>query len=146
MSNSSLEYLKIIYLLEKENKEVRVTDIAKKMNCSKPNVTKHLNILKELELIEYETYGKIHITNLGIEKAKTILEEDDVIYLLLKNILCINSNNLEEEASRIKSVISKNTYDSIYKYVTIKLGLNNLKCNFSIKSEKCRKCIIDKEV
>ena len=33
MPNSSLEYLKTIYILNKQNKDVRVTDIANVMNC-----------------------------------------------------------------------------------------------------------------
>ena len=146
MPNSSLEYLKTIYILNKQNKDVRVTDIANVMNCSKPNVTKHLNALKENKLIEYETYGKITITDLGIEKSKQLLEEDDIIYLLLKNIIGIENDNLKSDASKIKNVISKETLDELYDYVRVKLGINNLKCNFDIKSEKCRKCIIDEEV
>ena len=142
VSNSSLEYLKIIYILYKQNNLVRVTDIAEKMNCSKPNVTKHLNILKDSNLIEYQIYGKINLTQLGIETAKKLLEEEDIIYLLLRDVIGINNEKLKEDASNIKGVISKETLDSISDYVTIKLGLNKLNCNFNIKNEKCRSCVI----
>ena len=146
MSSSSLEYLKTIYILSKQNNDVRVTDIASIMNCSKPNVTKHLNSLKENKLIEYESYGKIILTEEGLETSKKLLEEDDIIYLLLRDVIGLNNDNLKSDASKIKSVISKETLDGLYDYVFIKLGLNNLTCNFNIKSEKCRNCIIDKEV
>jgi len=144
MSKSSLEYLKNIYILYKQNNFVRVTDLANTMNCSKPNVTKHLNILKENSLIEYEVYGKVSITEKGIEIAKNLLEEEDVIYLLLKNVIGIDNNHLRDDSSKIKNSISKDTYEELYKYVISKLGLNNLSCNFNIKNEKCRKCIIDR--
>ena len=142
MSKSSLEYLKNIYILYKQNSILRVTDIASTMKCSKPNVVKHLNVLKDKGLIEYETYGKISITDEGIKISKEILEEDDVIYLLLRNVIGIDNDNLKDDASKIKNSISKETYDELYEYVISKLGLNSLSCNFNMKNEKCRKCII----
>ena len=63
ISKSTEEYLKTIYVLYKQNNEIRVTDIAQRMNCSKPSVTKQLNILSENKLIIYETYGKIELTD-----------------------------------------------------------------------------------
>ena len=136
------EYLKTMYVLSKNNGEIRVTDIANKMNCSKPSVTKQLNILSKEGYIIYESYGRIELTDLGIDKAKKILEEDDIIYLLLSEVIGINNENLNEDAIKIKSVISKETLDSISNYVYVKLGLNKLKCNFNFKSEKCRECVI----
>ena len=70
ISNTLKEYLKVMYVLQKQNGSIRVTDIANKMNCSKPNVTKQLNILKNNNLIEYETYGHIELTKEGIEYSK----------------------------------------------------------------------------
>ena len=141
----SNEYLKEIYVLNKKNKEVRVTDIASKMNCSKPSVTKQLNILSNDGYIKYESYGKIELTSKGIEQAQKILEEDDIIYLFLSEVIGISNDNLESDSSKIKSVISEETLESIKDYVYIKLGLNKLKCNFDFKNEKCRECIINKK-
>lgn len=141
----SNEYLKTIYVLNRDNNEVRVTDIANRMKCSKPSVTKQLNILSSEGFIKYESYGKIELTSKGIDQARKVLEEDDIIYLLLSEVIGISNDYLEEDSSKIKSVISKETLDSITNYVYVRLGLNKLKCNFNFKSEKCRKCIIKKE-
>ena len=43
ISKSLEEYLKTMYVLNKQNGKIRVTDIAEKMNCSKPGVTKAIN-------------------------------------------------------------------------------------------------------
>ena len=63
ISKSLEEYLKTIYVLQKQEEEVRVTDIALKMGCTKPSVNKALNNLKENGYIHYEAYGKIEMTN-----------------------------------------------------------------------------------
>lgn len=62
ITNSMQEYLKTMYVLQKQNGNIRVTDIADKMNCTKPSVNKALNNLKRENLIKYETYGTIELT------------------------------------------------------------------------------------
>ena len=52
LTNSQEEYLKTIYILENSNKKIRVTDIAKKLNITKPSVNRAIKILKEMNLIE----------------------------------------------------------------------------------------------
>ncbi|MBR6034315.1 MAG: hypothetical protein IKP28_06315 [Clostridia bacterium] len=47
VSKSQEEYLKTIYVLSRQSEAVRVTDIANKMNCSKPSVNKVLHSLKD---------------------------------------------------------------------------------------------------
>ena len=47
LTNVQKEYLKTIYLLEKSKKEVRMTDIANKLNKTKPTVNYAMNSLKE---------------------------------------------------------------------------------------------------
>ncbi len=54
ISKALSEYLKTMYVLKKQNNEIRVTDIANKMNCTKPSVNKALKNLKEENLIKYE--------------------------------------------------------------------------------------------
>ena len=83
ISKALEEYLKTMYVLKKQNGNIRVTDIANKMQCTKPSVNKALNNLKEEELINYETYGAIELTEKGEDLAKKILEAYDIIYVFL---------------------------------------------------------------
>lgn len=62
ISKSLEEYIKTMYILKMQNGNIRVTDVAQKMNCSKPSVNKALNNLKEAKLVNYETYGTIELT------------------------------------------------------------------------------------
>ena len=143
ISKSTEEYLKTIYVLLKQNGNVRVTDIANKMNCSKPSVTKQLNILSKNNFINYESYGSITLTNQGEIEAKKTLEEDDIIYILLNDIMGVNNETANINASKIKNVIDKETLEAITRYVNKVLGINRLNCNFDIRNEKCRKCIME---
>lgn len=62
LSNVQEEYLKTIYSLSKKNSQVRVTDIAKILNKTKPTVNYAINVLKEEGFVNYEVYGNISLT------------------------------------------------------------------------------------
>ena len=47
ISKSSEEYIKNMYILKKQKGNIRVTDIAQKMKCSKPSVNKAIKIYKQ---------------------------------------------------------------------------------------------------
>ena len=51
-----------MYVLKQKNGNIRVTDIAEQMNCSKPSVNKAINNLKAKKLVNYESYGTIELT------------------------------------------------------------------------------------
>ena len=101
ISKALEEYLKTMYVLKKQNGNIRVTDIANKMNCSKPSVNKALNNLKEESLVKYETYGTIELTEQGENLAQKILEAYDIVYLFLKDVLNLDEQEAKEEAERL---------------------------------------------
>ena len=140
ISQSLEEYLKNMYLLKQKNGNIRVTDIANKMNCSKASVNKALNNLKNNNLVNYETYGTIELTQDGEELSKKILEAYDIVYLFLKDVLNLDSEEAEIEAENLKSSISDNTLNKLARYVHEELGLSSLNCNYDINNEKCRSC------
>ncbi len=140
ISKSLEEYLKTMYVLKKQNGNIRVTDIAEKMNCTKPSVNKALNNLKTANLVNYETYGTIELTEEGENLAKKIIETYDIVNVFLKDVLNLDSEKAEKEAENLKSVMSDYTINKLARYVHKVLELNDLECNYDINKEKCRCC------
>ena len=132
ISKALEEYLKTIYILKKQNGDIRVTDIANKMNCSKPSVNKAINNLKDNNLINYESYGTIELTIDGENLAKKILEAYDIGYVFLKEVLGLNEESARSEAEKLKSVLEDNTINNLAKYVHKVLDFNNLDCDYDI--------------
>ncbi len=129
-----------MYILQKQNGNIRVTDIANKMNCSKPSVNKAIYNLKDNGLLNYESYGTIELTKEGENLAKKILETYDIVYLFLKEVLNLTENDASIEAEKIKSVMTDNTINNLAKYVHKELGMNDLNCDYDINQERCREC------
>ena len=142
MITSSLEeYLKTIYVLEKQNNQIRVTDIAKKMHCTKPSVNKAIKNLQKSNLVNYEAYGDIELTEQGKALAKKILEAYDIVYIFLTEILEMDKEEAEKEAIKIKSKMNDTTLNKLTKYVHKELGIYGLNCEYDINKEKCRECM-----
>ena len=141
ISKSLEEYLKTMYVLKKQTGNIRVTDVAKKMNCTKPSVNKALHNLKEKSLVEYETYGTIELTNDGENLAKKILEAYDIVYLFLKDVLNIEEKQAQEEADKMKLAMTDETLNKLARYVHKTLDLNSLDCAYDINQERCRSCV-----
>ena len=141
ISKALEEYVKTMYILKQQKGEIRVTDIAEKMCCSKASVTKALNNLKDKDLVEYEAYGEIKLTEEAEGIAQKNLEAYDIVYLFLNEILEIDSNSSKEEAEKIKSVISDETLNRLARYTHKQLGLSSLECNYDLNESKCRECI-----
>ena len=139
ISKSLEEYLKTMYILQKQNGNIRVTDIAEKMNCSKPSVNKAINNLKSENLVNYESYGTIELTTEGKSLARKILEKYDIVYLFLKEVLNLEDEFAKTEAEKIK--LSMGAINSLAKFVHKELGLYSLDCDYDINKEKCIKCV-----
>ena len=141
ISKALEEYIKTMHVLKVQKGEIRVTDIAEKMNCSKASVTKSLNLLKEKGLVEYEAYGKITLSKEAEEIAQKKLEAYDIVYLFFNEMLEMSEEESKEEAEKVKSVISDETLNRLVRYLHKELGLTNLNCNYDINDGKCRSCI-----
>ena len=140
ISKSLEEYLKTMYVLKTQNGNIRVTDIAEKMNCTKASVNKAVYNLKDNKLLNYESYGTIELTENGENLAKKILEAYDIVYVFFKEVLNLEDEQAKSEAEKVKSVLTDETINKLAKYVHKVLGLNNLDCDYDINKERCRCC------
>ena len=140
ISKASEEYLKTMYVIQIQNKEIRVTDIANQMNISKPSVNKAINNLKENGLVYYETYGKIELTEKGADLAKKILEAYDISYVFFKDVIGLDEEASKREAEKLKLTMEDNTINNLAKYVHKVLNLSDLNCDYDISKERCRMC------
>jgi DtxR family Mn-dependent transcriptional regulator len=141
ISSSLEEYLRNMYILDKKQGSIRVTDIANSMNCSKPSVNKAIKSLSEKNLVTYETYGEIQLTSEGEQYAKKIIESYDIVYVFLKDVLGLEEELAESEAEKLKSDMSDVTINKLVKYVHKELGLTDLSCDYDVNQQRCRECL-----
>ena len=123
LTNTQEEYLKTIYFLSKTKPEIRVTDIAENMQKTKASTNSAIKALKELGLVSYQKYGPIQITEVGREEAHRIVAANNVVKLFLKEIINVDDKNVEDEAAKIKTILSKDSLNKLLDYTYNELKL-----------------------
>ena len=141
LSKALEEYVKEMYVLKVNKNEIRVTDIANSLQVSKAGVNKAIKQLNAENIVEYETYGEIKLTQEGEKVAKKILEAYDITYLFLNEILQVESKLAESEAKEMKNCLSDDTLNKLAKFTHEKLGLASLECGYDIDNERCISCV-----
>lgn len=141
MTSSQEEYLKTIYMLKNTRNKIRVTDIAAKLDVSKPSVNKAIKSLDESGYISYEVYGGIELTKNGENEAIKIIRKRDILKLFLEEVLEVKEELAEQEANAMKHTISLKTQEKLEKYISKVLNLGELNCKYDKTNEKCKNCV-----
>ena len=74
LHSSGEDYLKAIYILQKEKGTVRSIDVAEQMGVSKPSVSHAVKLLREGGFIVMDDDYTLHLTDLGCEIAEKLYE------------------------------------------------------------------------
>ena len=70
LTSAHLRYLLAIYETARENRDVSLTAIARKIKVTKPSASRTLKLLMDRNLILRERYGKIYLTDSGFLAAR----------------------------------------------------------------------------
>jgi len=116
LSASMEDYLKEMYLIESEAKEIRVTDVAALLGISKASVNKAMKSLKEDGYIEHEHYGPLRLTEAGREAGKEVYDNYKVCLRFLTMVLEVPENQAETEAHLMEHVLTKATRKKLKKF------------------------------
>jgi len=116
LSRSQEDYLSALLQLSKKDTHIRVTDLAKELNISKPSVNKAITLLKAQGLVEQEKYGDIYLTTVGQCLAKNVQKRHQVLRDFLQAI-GVEDKKAETEACAIEHNISIDTAEKLAKFM-----------------------------
>lgn len=91
ITESMEDYIEMIYRKVKNKSDITVKEIAIFLNVKASSVSKMANRLKELNLIEFEKYGKIKLNKNGINLGKYLLWRHNILKKFFK---LINKKNI----------------------------------------------------
>lgn len=109
------DYLKTIYILSK-HKSVHGSDVAKRLNVSRPTVSVALKELQKEGYILLNDLHEISLTDYGKEIAQEIYERNQ----LFKNILLklgVDEKIASNDACKMEHALSTESYCALKKYV-----------------------------
>lgn len=105
------DYLEMIYRF----KNITVKTLSEKLNVRPSSVSKMIIKLKELNLINYEKYGKIILTNKGEKLGEYLLYRHKTLQEFLKYI---NKDDYKlEQVEKIEHFVDKITIKNIREFI-----------------------------
>jgi DtxR family Mn-dependent transcriptional regulator len=113
LSSSLQDYLKYIYLENMETAQVRISQIAKRMQVKKASVVSAIKKLVTKQLVRHEPYGAIELTQTGLTTAEVIYRRHLVLNNFFSNILNLPEIIAEKDACAAEHTLSRSTIDRI---------------------------------
>lgn len=111
LTPSMEDYLEMIFRDCRQEGYTRVNILAERLNVQAPSASKMVQKLTELELLDYEKYGIIRLTEAGEELGEFLLERHMTIEQFLENLGVRDSLLIETEM--IEHHISLTTLNKI---------------------------------
>lgn len=116
IQESAENYLETILMLKEEKGAVRSIDIARKMDFSKPSISRAMSLLRENGYITMDKEGLIDLTDAGMEIASRIYERHRLLCKWLV-ALGVSPETASEDACRIEHDVSDETFQKIKEHV-----------------------------
>jgi DtxR family transcriptional regulator, Mn-dependent transcriptional regulator len=106
-------YLKALYRLSQEKKEITVKDIAKSLGIKMPTVNSMVKKLADKKFIKYEKYKAIELTDKGRKQALYILRKHRLTELFLSKVMGMGWEEVHDIAEQIEHIQSDRFFDRV---------------------------------
>lgn len=116
IQESAEDYLEAILFLKQEKGAVRSIDIARRLEFTKPSVSRAMSLLRENGYITMEKDGFIELTGTGREIAERIGERHRLLTGWL-TALGVSQETAAEDACRIEHDISEETFQKLKEHI-----------------------------
>ncbi|MBD3297652.1 MAG: helix-turn-helix domain-containing protein [candidate division Zixibacteria bacterium] len=100
------DYLEVIYHLGKDSDGVRTSEVAARLGCRMPTVSRTVQKMVEMGLVHHKSRGLIRLTDLGMSTAENIAHRHKDIVTFLRQILGMTANQAEADACQIEHGLS----------------------------------------
>ena len=88
---------------------VRSVDVSEHMNVSKASVNKALSILKDEGMVSQSRYGRVTLTERGVEYARVVWRAHRALRAFLTTELGVDPETADEEACLMEHALSEDT-------------------------------------
>jgi DtxR family Mn-dependent transcriptional regulator len=99
-------YLKAIYHLQEGGRKVKTTELADRLQVSRPSVSNMLQSLASEGLVDYEPYRGARLTNEGLAAALSVIRKHRLIEIFLVETLDYEWDEVHAEAEQLEHSVS----------------------------------------
>lgn len=109
------DYLEMIYRKVK-NRNITIKELSENLNVKASSVSKMINKLKELNLVNFEKYGKVSLTKDGLIFGKYLLYRHNILKKFFKKL---NKNKYSlEQVEKVEHFVDIDTISNLEKILS----------------------------
>lgn len=113
ITESMEDYIEMIYRNTKEKEDITVKELSTLLNVKPSSVSKMINKLCELNIVNFKKYGHISLTIKGKKLGKFYLDRHNVLTSFFKDL---NKDKFSlEQVEKIEHFVDEITIDNIKK-------------------------------
>ena len=124
MTPSLENYIEVLYELNGEFGQVRVTDLAQRIGIAKASVNQAVASLVRLGYAVHDRYGPVELTERGADYARGLQKRHSVLKTFFSDILNVDADIADKDACIIEHVISQATIAKLTDYLQAHENLN----------------------
>lgn len=113
LSESTEDYLKAIYAIEREKGRVLTSQLAERLKVKPASATGMLRKLADLKLVIYERYQGVELTPAGRKIALEVIRHHRLLELYLNEVMGVPWDKVHNEAEKLEHAISEELEDRI---------------------------------
>ncbi|MEO0019402.1 MAG: metal-dependent transcriptional regulator [candidate division WOR-3 bacterium] len=109
LGESQENYLEAILILGEKQRPVRIKDIARFLNVSRPAVVAAIGILAQKGLVRHEHYGGVELTAKGRLCADGVYQRHLLLERFLREVIGVSREVAQRDACRLEHALSQET-------------------------------------
>lgn len=102
MSPSLEQYIEAIADLLTEDKVCSVSDIAERVQVSRPAASRAVRELSDKDLVHHKSYGYVDLTEAGQSIADQLTARHEALHVFLRDVLGYGDEDADAEACRLE--------------------------------------------
>ncbi len=111
------DYLKAMLSLSEAANQIRVTDIAAKLNIAKATVAQGISHLKKHGLVTQDRYGPIEFTESGLKVAEEVRWRHEQLESFLISVLEVDPKIAATDACLMEHAVSRHTMNRLMAFL-----------------------------
>lgn len=116
LSSGLEDYLETIYIASLSDEHLKSAELARKLNVSRASVSEAVSRLVNKDLVSYNRYECILLTEKGKKEAKRVYKKHHILDDFFLNVLGVSSELAGENACKIEHIISEEILFKIEKF------------------------------
>src|SRR6267143_5067571 len=108
------DYLKALYLLHGDQRQVPTRELAQRLGISSPSVSEMVSRLTAQGLVEHDRYKGQQLTREGRKVAVELVRHHRLLEMFLVQVLGYSWDEVHEEAERLAHVMSERMEQRIF--------------------------------